>query len=185
MLNRHAPPAPLTSRTAWEGRTLHAARPAASQSAASLSLARHKQPVAAPGTRSSNSATMVLLSAQTRKRPNGASAACKRGLVRAGVYTYGLEGSNECPAGSERIVAEEACRAAATTLGRSLGTTVYAFVERDRAYPRGCYSAGASEAYFNTHATGAGSSDSRLLCAVSGVSRRPAPRRKSPCERSC
>ena len=88
---------------------------------------------------------------------------CARTCVLAGVYTYGLDGSNECPAGSVPLLTEAACRAAATTLGTCLGSP---FLQSDTAVPRGCY-AGAS-AYFNTHAAEAGASGYRLLCALCG-----------------
>ena len=35
----------------------------------------------------------------------------------AGAYVFGAAGSNECPSGSVRIVAEAACRTAATATG--------------------------------------------------------------------
>ena len=77
----------------------------------------------------------------------------------------GAAGSNACPAGCVRIEAEAACRTAAAAAGKTVGST---FVETDAAYPRGCYYTTSyyNDAYFNTHAVGAGNSNAQLLCAV-------------------
>ncbi len=75
----------------------------------------------------------------------------------------GAAGSNACPAGSVRIEAEAACRAAAAAAGKSAASTIvltYAF------YPRGCYYDNNNNAYFNAHAVGAGHWAYRLLCAA-------------------
>ncbi len=88
-------------------------------------------------------------------------------LPCAGAYVSGAAGSNECPAGSVRIEAEAACRAAAAAAGK---TAASAFVETDSAYPRGCYYyTGSGAAFFNTHAVGAGRSGSQLLCAAAAA----------------
>jgi hypothetical protein len=85
-------------------------------------------------------------------------------LACAGAYVSGAAGSNECPAGSVRIEAEAACRAAVAAAGKTPSST---FVETDPDYPRGCYYDTVTNiAYFNTHAVGAGSLWSRLLCAA-------------------
>ncbi len=77
----------------------------------------------------------------------------------------GAAGSNECPAGYAWIETEAACRTAATAAGKTAGSP---FVVTTSTYPRGCYytTTGIGYAYFNTHAVGAGSTDSQLLCAA-------------------
>ncbi len=83
----------------------------------------------------------------------------------AGAYVSGAAGSNECPAGSARIETEAACRTAAAAAGKTPDPSL--FVETEPDYPRGCYYYSIDNyAYFNTHAVGAGSSGSRLLCAA-------------------
>ena len=62
-----------------------------------------------------------------------------------------------------RIESEAACRTAAAAAGKTPGLT---FVETDAAYPRGCYYTSNNDAWFNTHAVGAGSSSYTLLCAA-------------------
>ncbi len=93
-----------------------------------------------------------------------------RGAARAvpscaGLYVSGAAGSNECPAGSVRIEAEAACRTAAAAAGKTIipGAT---FVETESTYPRGCYYTGTNDAFFNTHAVGAGRGTAQLLCAA-------------------
>ncbi len=82
----------------------------------------------------------------------------------AGAYVSGASGSNECPAGSVRIETEASCRTAAAAASKTMGSD---FVQIYASYPRGCYScAYNSNAYFNTHAVGAGSSGKPLLCAA-------------------
>jgi hypothetical protein len=77
----------------------------------------------------------------------------------------GAAGSNACPAGSVRIEAEAACRTAVTAAGKTVPSS--GFVETISDYPRGCYYyIGDNEAYFNTHAVGAGVSGTKLLCAT-------------------
>ena len=85
-------------------------------------------------------------------------------LSCTGVYVSGAAGSNECPAGSVRIEAEAACRAAATATGKTAGSP---FGVTSPIPPRGCYySTITNTAYFNAHAVGAGNSNAQLLCAV-------------------
>ena len=80
----------------------------------------------------------------------------------AGAYVFGAAGKNECPAGSVRIETEAACRTAAAAAGKTFFP-----VQTDPAYPRGCYHRTSwNDAYFNTHAVGAGSPNYRLLCAA-------------------
>ncbi len=80
----------------------------------------------------------------------------------AGAYVSGAAGSNECPAGSVRIETEAACRTAVAAAGMT-----FVFVETYPDYPRGCYyNTGGSNAFFNTHAVGAGRSYTQLLCAA-------------------
>ena len=82
----------------------------------------------------------------------------------AGAYVSGVVGSNECPAGSARIEAEAACRAAAAAVGKIVGTPFVVSVSTE---PRGCnYFNRSDVAYFNADAVGAGSPYARLLCAA-------------------
>ncbi len=94
----------------------------------------------------------------------------------AGAYVAGAAGSNECPAGSARIVAEDACRTAAAAAGKTVvGST---FVETASYTPRGCYYyTSSNNAYFNANAVGAGNSASRLLCAALATTGAPLTRR--------
>ncbi len=87
-------------------------------------------------------------------------------LSCAGAYVSGAAGSNECPAGSVRIVTRGACRAAAAAAGKTAGSTVYPFVETDRDVPRGCYYTTGGNAHLNADADGFGASYARLLCAA-------------------
>jgi hypothetical protein len=83
-------------------------------------------------------------------------------LSCAGAYVSGAAGSNACPAGSVRIEAEDACRTAAAAAGKTFDR-----VETNSIWPRGCYYRTiANDGWFNTHAVGAGRSDSQLLCAL-------------------
>jgi hypothetical protein len=89
--------------------------------------------------------------------------AARVALSCAGAYVSGAAGSNECPAGSARIETEAACRTAAAAAGKTVGS--YPFVETYSNYPRGCYY-DTNNAYFNTHAVGAGWSGGQPLCAA-------------------
>ncbi len=103
----------------------------------------------------------------------------------AGAYVAGAAGSNACPAGSVRIEAEDACRTAAAAAGKTPSTSsVEPFVETDPEFPRGCYYAGNNNAYFNTHAVGAGSSVAQLLCAALATTGAPLQRRRRTDARS-
>jgi hypothetical protein len=83
----------------------------------------------------------------------------------AGAYVSGASGSNECPAGSVRIEAEAACRAAATAAGKTPST--FMFVATWPTSPRGCYyTTSTNTSFLSTHAVGAGDSYSQLLCAA-------------------
>jgi hypothetical protein len=94
----------------------------------------------------------------------------------------GAAGSNACPAGSVRIETEAACRTAATAAGKTPNPF---FVETVTAYPRGCYfTTSRNYAYFNTHAVGAGSSYSQLLCAALATAGAPLTRRRRTGARS-
>ena len=85
-------------------------------------------------------------------------------LSCAGTFVSGDLGSNECPAGSVRIVTEAACRTAAAAAGKTLYSP---FVVTYPARPRGCTYTSTNDAYFNTHAVGAGGySGAQLLCAA-------------------
>jgi hypothetical protein len=88
----------------------------------------------------------------------------------------GAAGSNECPAGSARIEAEAACRAAVAAAGKIPSTsTSFPFVRTDSTRPRGCYYVTSTNtAYFNTDAVGAGYS-ALLLCAALVTTGAPPP----------
>ncbi len=82
--------------------------------------------------------------------------------VRHAGYVSGAAGSNECPAGSVRIEAEDACSIAAAAAGKT-----FIRVATDPYAPRGCnYYTGTDDAYLNKDAVGAGNSGSKLLCAA-------------------
>jgi hypothetical protein len=101
-------------------------------------------------------------------------------LSCAGLYVSGDAGCNECPAGSVRIETEAACRTAAAAAGKTVGST---FVRARDYHPRGCYySTGSSSAFFNTHAVGAGASNTQLLCTAAATTGAPPPHR---CARVC
>jgi hypothetical protein len=84
----------------------------------------------------------------------------------AGLYVYGVAGSNDCPASSARIVDAAACQRAATATGRTFDGSQAQAVPN---FPRGCYwvRSQQSAAWFNPHAVGAGRADSQLLCDAS------------------
>ena len=92
--------------------------------------------------------------------------------VCAGAYAAGTLGSNECPTNYNRIEAEGACQIAAAAAGQA-----YKGSETDSGYPRGCYSyistSGIWGVYFNTATTGAGRSNSKLLCSGARFLARP------------
>ncbi len=91
----------------------------------------------------------------------------------AGAYVSGAAGSNECPAGSVRIETEAACRTAAAAAGKTFASVVTLSTA-----PRGCYYVTSSNnAYFNTHAVGAGVSSRQLLCAALDTTGAPPPNR--------
>jgi hypothetical protein len=96
-------------------------------------------------------------------------------LSRAGAYVSGAAGSNECPAGSVRIEAQAACRTAVTAAGKTFSS-----VETNPSYPRGCYhfTNGIGNAWFNTHAVGAGNPYYQLLCAALDTTGAPLKRRR-------
>ena len=99
-------------------------------------------------------------------------------LLCAGAYVSGDAGSNACLAGSVRIEAEAACRTAAAAAGKT-----FAAVVASSTAPRGCYYFTAnSNAWFNTHAVGAGNSNTQLLCAAAATTGAPPPHR---CARVC
>ncbi len=107
-----------------------------------------------------------LSTAAARRRAARAVLSC------AVAYVSGAAGSNECPAGSVRIEAEAACRTAAAAAGKTFSSVVTLSTA-----PRGCfYSTISNNAYFNTHAVGAGDSNTQLLCAV-GTTGAPPPNR--------
>ena len=90
-------------------------------------------------------------------------------LLCAGAYVSGDAGSNACLAGSVRIEAEAACRTAAAAAGKT-----FAAVVASSTAPRGCYYFTAnSNAWFNTHAVGAGNSNTQLLCAAATTTGAP------------
>ena len=107
-------------------------------------------------------------------------------LACAGAYVSGADGSNACPAGSVRIEAEAACRTAAAAAGKTVPSYLFYF-ETSSGFPRGCYYTSSNNAYFNTHAVGAGFSGAQLLCAAATAGaplqrrrRTDAPFRRAP-----
>ncbi len=105
-------------------------------------------------------------------------------LSCAGAYVSGAVGSNACPAGSVRIETEAACRAAAAAAGKTILEST--FVQTLPYEPRGCYFwTSSNRAYFNTHAVGAGSSGSRLLCATVTAGAPLKRRRRTDARRAC
>ena len=85
----------------------------------------------------------------------------------AGAYVAGDYGSNECPAGSARIVTKDACSTAVILTGKYANPS---FVQTNEFAPRGCYyTTGLNTAYFNEHAAGAGYSGAQLLCAAAAA----------------
>jgi hypothetical protein len=93
----------------------------------------------------------------------------------AGAYVSGADGSNECPAGSVRIESEAACRTAAAAAGKTVGPY---FVMTSSTSPRGCYyRTSGNDAWFNTHAVGAGDSGFQPLCAALATTGAPLTRR--------
>jgi hypothetical protein len=83
----------------------------------------------------------------------------------AGVYVWGVAGSNDCPANASRIPTEAACRIAAIATGE-FG---WSGSSADANFPRGCYSFGGFN--WNPHTVGAGNAGARLLCiAPTGAS---------------
>jgi hypothetical protein len=75
---------------------------------------------------------------------------------------FGTAGSNDCPAGSVRIIDETACRNAAVAAGK---TAALGFVETNSIYPKGCYYDSITDAAaLNNHATGASNPRTLLLC---------------------
>jgi hypothetical protein len=106
-------------------------------------------------------------------------------LSCAGAYVSGDLGSNACPAGSVRIETEAACRTAAAAAGKTAWST---FVVTYSDFPRGCYYyTGLNDAYFNTHAVGAGNCYTQLLCAALATTGAPphAPTRRRACAARC
>ena len=94
-------------------------------------------------------------------------------LSCAGAYVSGAAGSNACPAGSARIETEAACLTAVAAAGMTVGSV---FVMTISSSPRGCYYfTSDNEAYFNTHAVGAGVSGTKLLCATVTTGAPPPP----------
>ena len=90
-------------------------------------------------------------------------------LACAGAYVSGAAGSNECPAGSVRIETEAACRTAAAAAGKTFSAVVTSSTA-----PRGCYYFTTnSNAWFNTHAVGAGNSNTQLLCPAAATTGAP------------
>ncbi len=90
-------------------------------------------------------------------------------LSCAGPYVSGDAGSNECPAGSARIVTAAACRFAAAAAGKT-----FQYVGTLRAYPRGCYyDTFDNVAFLNPDPVGVeGNFYSLLLCAAAAAGAR-------------
>jgi hypothetical protein len=86
-------------------------------------------------------------------------------LSCAGEYVSGASGSNECPAGSQQIETEAACRTAVAAARKTEGSP---FVETSSFKTRGCYFVTGPQnfAFLNAHAVGAGYSYYQLLCTT-------------------
>ena len=99
----------------------------------------------------------------------------------AGAYISGAAGSNACPAGSVRIATEAACRTAVAAAGKTPSTSTSSpFVGTFSSFPRGCYFwTTSNNAYFNTHAVGAGCFNAQLLCAAVTTTGAPLTHRAS------
>jgi hypothetical protein len=90
-----------------------------------------------------------------------ACAGTDRASVCAGLYIYGVAGSNECPAKTARIVDTAMCERASAAAGLSFyGSTTSSNT------PRGCSVGTSSRTFLNTDLVGAGQANSRLLCTV-------------------
>ena len=104
----------------------------------------------------------------------------------AGAYVSGAAGSNECPAGSVRIVAEDACRTAVAAAGKTTGTP---FVVSVSAEPGGCnFFTRSNIAYFNADPVGAGNPNAQLLCSAgadAGAPPVPMPMAAARVHRQC
>ena len=119
-----------------------------------------------------------------RMHSRRARAAQRRCALRAGKYTWGAAGKNACPDGTARIDDLTACQAAAAAAGKN-----GAIRENSDLFPKGCYSSTTSpNVYFNAHVTGATTqidADILLLCAGTGATRPPRPRRANTCTSGC
>ena len=80
----------------------------------------------------------------------------------AGAYTWAVQGSNDCPAPSFRIVDAPTCQSGAAAAGKTYDGPV-----ADPSYPRGCawYTSGSSVRLNTITTVGAGSPSAVLLCA--------------------
>ncbi len=89
----------------------------------------------------------------------------------------GAAGSNECPAGSARIVTADACRTAVAATGKNFNNGVVT----SSSDPRGCMFSTqlVTLAYFNADAVGKGNAYAQLLCAAAASAGAPAQRRLS------
>jgi hypothetical protein len=105
--------------------------------------------------------------------------------LRAGKYAWGAAGRNACPDGTARIDDLTACQAAATAAGKAPPISI----DDDDLSPKGCYSSTFSTGVsFNAHVTGAWiriDPDILLLCAGTGATRPPRPRRANTCTSGC
>ena len=83
-------------------------------------------------------------------------------------YSWGEDGSNQCPTSYYAIVNAAACETAAAAAGKAyLGSAT------DPSYPSGCffYQGDNDGFYFNADAVGAGNPGTLLLCSGAARSR--------------
>jgi hypothetical protein len=92
----------------------------------------------------------------------------------AGAFTWGVNGSNDCPAPSVRIVDTATCQRAAAAAGKTYDGPVI-----DPSYPGGCawYTRGSDIYVRLNNAVGAGNPSAVLLCALATAAPTGAPTR--------
>ncbi len=122
-----------------------------------------------PGTLAPTASPTLTSGTPSHAKPDEDAFMLLRACITAGVlvcagFALGTLNSNDCPANYFRIVAEDLCRSAAAAAGQ-----VYHGRETIKSSPRGCNlreSLGVRlGGVFLNDATGAGSSQSQLLCS--------------------
>ena len=96
------------------------------------------------------------------RRTQPATCACVYRYRLIGAVVFGNVGSNLCPDGYMRIETESTCQSAA-----AVERIAYMDKLVSPFFPKGCFvDRQNNRVYFNTHASGAGEPDSRLLCML-------------------